>query len=214
MMRRLAAAAVAALFISGSAFAQEGTVPGWTGPYIGLVKGVGFGTMSPRSPAGEAGIPLRMDGFLIGGVVGWNLDVGAGLVLGVEADYAWANIAGEGVVPMGVSRSSALGSLGTARGRVGWGTDRFLVYGTAGFAWANSTITRQTVADTVTATGWAGGVGLEGVLSGNWTGKFEALWYNLGADRYSLGPATITARQTGVLLRGGLTYRFNWGATF
>ena len=65
--------------------------------------------------------------------------------------------------------------------------------------------------------GWAGGAGIETRLCGNWTGKIEYLYVNLGSmttnlnNQESMVPLTTTfnSRITDQLVRAGLNYKFD-----
>src|SRR5215204_2735141 len=78
-------------------------------------------------------------GFLGGGQVGCNLQIGGNWVIGVEAEASAANIEGD-------ITQTVLGITGTARaqtdwlaaatGRIGWNWERWLIYAKGGAAWA------------------------------------------------------------------------------
>jgi outer membrane immunogenic protein len=87
--------------------------------------------------------------------------------------------------------------LATARARAGVTWDRFMVYGTGGAAWgsfktteslsclvdgcgASSTQLAASSSITQTKAGWVAGLGVEGMLSPNWTVKAEWLHYDFG----------------------------------
>jgi outer membrane immunogenic protein len=97
---------------------------------------------------------VRDEGFTGGGQVGYNYQFGAGsgIVVGIEADAAYTDLDrvstlsnttnfGPLVTPVAgaVTRVNqyrgGLDFLGTVRGRIGYAFDRFLVYGTGGFAY-------------------------------------------------------------------------------
>src|SRR5262249_250712 len=72
-----------------------------------------------------------------------------------------------------------------------------------------------------TKAGWTAGAGIESHLGGNWTGKIEYLHLNFGnastatADPLNATPIAlgINTRITDDILRLGLNYRINPGAT-
>jgi opacity protein-like surface antigen len=67
----------------------------WTGPYIGIAGGYGWGHSNQTDP----GIIINDDGSygvnggLLGGTLGYNWQQGT-WVFGVEGDYSWADISG------------------------------------------------------------------------------------------------------------------------
>jgi len=64
--------------------------------------------------------------------------------------------------------------------------------------------------------GWTAGAGIEGQLVGNWTGKLEYLYIDLGKTEQTLGTPVFgqviseTRRFTDNIVRVGFNYR--WGA--
>lgn len=105
---------------------------------------VGLGRRAPVAST-------KVDGFAnVGGGIGYDYQFtpGNGIVIGVAADASWTDLrkrqgyVGPALVQNGfvpdVSRySQTLDYLGTVRGRIGYAFDRFLVYGTGGFAFGD-----------------------------------------------------------------------------
>jgi outer membrane immunogenic protein len=70
----------------------------WTGPYVGLNGGGGWGTTDHTFTGVVAGLTastgnFKTSGGLAGGTWGYNYQVGA-WVFGAESDLDWANIRG------------------------------------------------------------------------------------------------------------------------
>lgn len=195
----------------------------WTGIYIGVNGGYGWGRQDPLSL-----ITTRFDsqtfgvnGGTFGGTSGAQLQVGR-VVLGVESDIAWANIKGNQIIapailglPIGatVNMSSDTKWIGTARMRVGYGADNILLYGTLGVAALNAHANGISVSGITCGTagvlrctgshlrpGIAAGAGLEYGFTHNWSAKFEYLW--IGASGGGLAKEHINQ------VRGGINYRF------
>jgi outer membrane immunogenic protein len=135
----------------------------WTGFYVGVNAGYGFGgskqnnvdipagtfasapgvsgTLSPSSSGNDGG-------FVGGGQIGYNYQVGH-VVFGVETDIQYADLGhgsgtysttftGTGTLPTtftAIDNRRNIDWFGTVRGRVGYAFDRFLVYGTGGLAY-------------------------------------------------------------------------------
>jgi outer membrane immunogenic protein len=196
----------------------------WSGFYLGIQGGFAWGELERTLVSTGATLSRDTDGGLIGGTVGFNWQTGA-WVFGFEADYAWADI-GRSVNDcflVGVVCRGALETFGTARLRVGGAWDRVMIYGTGGFAFGDHVLR---ITDTVTglsaersdfAVGWTAGGGIEWGFAPGWSLKAEALYFDLEPDRLStvalgvVDPVGIDARHTGVIVRGGINYRFNWG---
>jgi len=112
MMKKLlmAAAALVAFALSGIANAADLALPpapplivpapvlSWTGPYVGLNGGGGWGTTNHTFTGVAAGLSastgnFKITGGLAGGTWGYNYQIGA-WVFGAESDLDWANIRG------------------------------------------------------------------------------------------------------------------------
>ena len=179
----------------------------WTGFYLGINGGGGFGDSDWNGLA----VSNSPSGGMIGGTAGYNWQgAGSPWVFGLEGDIDWTNL----------KDSTACGALncqtknnwfGTARGRVGYAFDRFLPYFTGGLAVGDIEANRTGfVGSSSTNAGWTVGAGIEGVIAGNWTAKLEYLYADLGnttCSAVSCGVATNVDLTVNVV-RGGLNYRF------
>jgi outer membrane immunogenic protein len=172
------------------------SAPSWTGFYVGLQGGYGFGT----ADWGGGAVDVDMDGFLVGGTLGYNLQTGS-WVWGIEGDIAWSNIEGS----FGALTSS-IEWFGTARGRIGYaGWGGMMPYITAGAAFAGVENSIGAASTSDTRIGWTAGVGLEYMMWSNWSVKLEYLYADLGtAD----GPGAVNVDMTTNIVRAGLNYRF------
>jgi outer membrane immunogenic protein len=134
----------------------------WTGCYIGVNGGWGFGdsdvlvassadpvAVAFFTPALTAGalprvFSLEKDGALFGGQIGCNWQSGA-FVFGGEADFQWSDIKDAVAITTNVPGfvtgihgvSQDLNWFGTVRGRIGWASDRVLFYATGGLAYGD-----------------------------------------------------------------------------
>ena len=108
----------------------------WTGFYLGINGGGGWGTSQ-----WDGVDKFDLSGGLIGGTVGYNWQVNQ-LVLGAEGDIDWSGIKGTTTVlcPGGCETRNQW--LATVRGRLGYAWDRFLPYLTAGLAAGDINATR------------------------------------------------------------------------
>jgi outer membrane immunogenic protein len=117
---------------------------------------------------------------------------------------------------------------GTFRGRIGvLVSPAFLLYATGGAAYGSlktdvalATFTAQglpvavTASNSTTRFGWTLGLGGEWAFSSNWTAKIEYLYMDIGSVSSTAllaAPAigaTVNARVTDNILRGGINYRF------
>ncbi len=221
MMRSLAAGlgflALAASVPTSAADLPRGSMPykapayvsayNWTGFYVGLNGGGGWGD----SDWNGFGIGNSPSGGMIGLTAGYNWQgVGSPWVFGLEGDINWTNF----------KDSTACGAffcesknnwLGTVRGRVGYSWDRWLPYVTGGVAFGDIDANRNGFAGaSETSAGWTVGLGLEGVIVGNWTAKLEYLHASIG-DTTCSAAACGTATNVDLsmnILRAGVNYRF------
>lgn len=180
----------------------------WTGFYVGVNGGGGWGGSKWSNAAGWNGV-ADVSGGLVGGTVGYNVQMNQA-VFGLEGDLDWSNIRGS--TPCGATTCETRnGWLGTVRGRVGYAFDRFMPYVTGGLAVGDIKADRAGIGGTTeTKAGWTLGGGLEAAIAGPWTAKVEYLY----AD---LGKTTCGAVACGVpmdvnfhtnIVRAGLNYRF------
>lgn len=207
---RIALLAGASLAVSaGVAFAQDpfsGPTPGnWSGPYIGLHAGYGWGEWDgkffdhkdkviPYVRDGEhLGKSVDLDGFLGGAQFGYNFQSGP-FVFGVEGDIAWSDISGSeewhktNHGNWDWRLESDINWLATLRGRAGITNGPALFYLTGGLAFADVD-SRYSLAKgertwsgkaSDTLTGWTAGGGVEFALGQSWSMKAEYLYIDLG----------------------------------
>ena len=206
----------------------------WTGVYLGSDGGYGS-TGSKGTLATAAGAPLAPYSYSVNGpfagiFVGANYQFNR-LVIGVEGDWQRANLTGNN------QQEAALGAVGTfpggpftmsttiknyesVRGRFGVALDRFLVFGTGGFAWGDPSVSYALLGSAPFATnatnanGWTAGVGLDYALTYNVTGRIEYRYTNLGTASF-LNVATNSADNGNRLpindVRVGMAYKFGGG---
>jgi outer membrane immunogenic protein len=208
----------------------------WTGCYIGLEGGGAWGQGEQIANSGlnsgqtiTGGLSLK--GGIAGGTVGCNIQMSNFVVSG-EADFSWTNKrGGRNDLPLFTATSFSETRekwLDTFRGRFGYAIDRFMVYGTAGVAYAGSEVRVSdpafgTFIDSRPRTGWVAGLGAEFAV---WTGgaldvtlKFEYLHVGFETHQY-VTPATVLAgipietrdtKLTDDIIRAGMNVKFNWG---
>jgi outer membrane immunogenic protein len=167
-------------------------------------------------------VPL---GFIGGGQIGYNWQVSSAWLVGLETDIQGVSGQGSGtltnsvgpfaffgapeVVTTSIASTSKLDYLGTVRGRLGYLTPTFLLYGTGGLAYggvkASTAITQSNNACVFSPAGclqsstsaagafsqmragWTAGAGLEWMFVQKWSAKVEYLHYDLGSVTFSNG---------------------------
>lgn len=172
----------------------------WTGGYAGIQYGTLDGTANfdgaaylwdSDTPTGDAlADAVSLTGDAYGGRLGYDMDLGGGLVLGIIGDFSQSSAAGaicieaagegcDGYVigsDHGTSElQMSINSIATVRGRIGMASGNALFYASAGFASANVTGTVTNIAyngdddqtATVSMTGYAAGIGAEFLVTDN-----------------------------------------------
>ena len=102
----------------------------WTGFYVGINGGGGFGRSDYATPFPSDSFDTS--GGLVGGTLGYNYQMD-NVVLGVEGDIDWSNIRGSAACA-GTICETRNDSLGTARGRLGDAFGNVMPYVTGGLA--------------------------------------------------------------------------------
>ncbi len=196
----------------------------WTGLYIGVNGGYGWGRQDPldliSTRFDRASFDIR--GGMVGGTAGAQIQQGA-IVLGVEGDIDWANISGSGTivpavagVPAGITLNATTktDAIGTARMRVGVAMNTVLLYSTAGAAFLHETASGTSIAGVPCGTagvltscadshwrpGLAAGLGAEWAFMPSWSLKGEYL--------YVVAAGTGVSKDQLNLLRFGVNYKF------
>lgn len=182
------AAAVAATGIAVSPPALAGEPPvmarSWTGFYVGVHGGWGWGTTEIQDPTfSPVSNPteVKYNGPLAGGQLGANWQTG-NFVLGAEVDGSWAFVRGntsrnQGVISSSTTNGFGYRALATGTARVGYAMNQWLAYAKGGAAWADMEITTRFTAQTTTyersMLGAVGGAGLEVAFLRNVSAKAE-----------------------------------------
>ena len=174
----------------------------WTGAYVGINGGYGWGNSSFSAPLPSGSFDTS--GGLVGGTLGYNWQVNQ-IVFGVEGDIDASWIKGSGICG-GLSCQTKNSWLGTVRGRLGYAVDRFMPYVTGGLAVGdiNNTITGLGSASETKA-GWTLGGGVEYAFNGPWSVKAEYLYVDLGRGA-AIGGSDAKFQTN--IVRAGLNYRF------
>jgi len=193
----------------------------WTGTYVGIEGGWGWGRTQQMDVAGVTTGSFNQSGGFFGGTSGIQIQYGA-WVFGAESDFSWSHINGTVATPLcaGGSCFTNLKSYGTSRTRVGYAWDRWMIYLTGGVAYGRVNAGQDSCpaggidgfCGTHWQLGWTAGGGVEAWIAPGWSAKLEYLFMDLG-NNYSYTPAIpvyVTKEQVS-LIRAGINYHFNWG---
>jgi outer membrane immunogenic protein len=203
----------------------------WTGFYIGAHGGAGWGTVETSADVGAslaaAGIPgvgfnlpltsHSINGFLAGGTIGYNYQIGSNWLIGLEGDFSWADIKGTSDCLIIFACTTKVNWMADATVRLGFvALDRLLVYAKGGVAFADTdytfgnSVTIPTTPPTTasltasvsdTRVGALFGFGAEYAFMPNWSAKLEYNFMDFGTERYNV-PTTVRAAVGGVPVAG------------
>ena len=199
----------------------------WTGLYVGVNGGYGWGTQDPLTLFSDRfdRSSFSTSGGMFGGTIGAQIQQGY-VVLGIEGDLDWANIKGTGIstptigggllFPAGIALNIAANTsaVGTARIRAGVAMNNWLFYATGGAAFVKESANGTSIAGVACGTlgvfpncsasswrpGIAAGLGAEWGFAQNWSAKLEYLYIE------ALGSGVSTDHIN--TIRGGINYRF------
>jgi high affinity Mn2+ porin len=171
----------------------------WSGLYVGGHVGYGGGSFGPgTNPLPQQGIffPHSITGLIGGYQAGYNLQLPNKWVLGVEADISFTSpLDRPKLAP--APFNTTFDYFGTARGRIGYAFGTWLPYVTGGAAWGRTRVDLNDADGEVVGNksrvhlGWVAGAGLEVAMGGNWSGKVEYNYIDLGARTYGLGDVPL-----------------------
>jgi opacity protein-like surface antigen len=205
--------------------AQATAAYNWTGFYVGANAGAAWGFTNWNFPDEGAAINPRFAGFLGGGDLGYNYQVGK-WVFGLEGDASWTNAHGTRPCPTDFFHNCEvdINWLSTVTGRVGYAWDRLLIYAKGGAVIAQgqaqsicNTNSRPTIIpltgcpsqnDSKTAAGWTAGLGYEFGLTRNLSARGEIMYFDLGSDDRNLAGIPTDLQRSGFISTVGLHYRF------
>jgi opacity protein-like surface antigen/outer membrane receptor protein involved in Fe transport len=177
----------------------------WTGAYVGGDGGYGW-FKSAGTLTNAAGTPLspydyNVTGPFAGAFVGANYQLGH-IVTGVEADRQWSNLTGNnqqqaplggmGIFPEGpFTVSATMKGYESVRGRLGVACDRFLLFATGGWEWANPAFSYALFGSPPFVTnsgnnsaGWTAGAGVEYAFSDHILGRIEYRFSDLATPGF------------------------------
>jgi outer membrane immunogenic protein len=176
----------------------------WTGLYVGAHVGGGFADLG----FGDTG-----SGVIGGGQIGYNYQIGQ-YVWGLEADVSASgvknNLISVQTFAGPITANFNWNTLTTLTPRFGYAFDNWLVYGKAGGAWADVSVSVNApfgfgASAGGTASGWIVGVGAEYAFRNNWSAKVEYNHYDFGSDSSVFFPGSSVTFDA---VKAGINYKF------
>ena len=185
----------------------------WTGFYIGVNGGYGYGGLSDTN-FGNA------SGGVVGGTAGYNYQIGQ-FVGGVEGDLDWtgmskSNAYVNGVAPLAAGTNKfSTDEMATARLRAGFAVDRALFFVTGGWAGIQTNASFTDINNGITGSQsvWRNGAviggGIEYAFTNNISAKGEYLYAPMASQTYFAGTPDAENNKLAVsLFRVGVNYKF------
>ncbi len=211
-LKKVGLATVMILPLAGTAFAadaiqappeppvepivQPEPVQLWTGPYAGVFLGYNWGNFDTIPDDGA-------DDIAGGAYAGYNWQLNNNVVVGVEGDLGYSAQEGESA-----ARDAELGIFGSARARVGYAFNPFMVYATGGVAAGEVEYSNGLGSDSNTQVGYTVGGGVEGLVTDNITARLEYRYTDLGEDDYSLPGESFSSGYDEHSVRAGVGFKF------
>lgn len=233
----------------------------WSGCYIGANGGGKWASTRGDVAVGATGTALagspavgvtfdrqNASTGIVGGQIGCNWQApGSNWVFGVEGDADWQRWSTSRTLLPGVPAPLVAGDVfdirsrwqGSARGKVGYAWDRWMMYVTGGAAFTNVRVGSNFIQfgifpaafaeDSKTLFGATVGGGIEYAITNNWSAGVEARYSWYGTQTFDGGtfaafavpagaavtflnaPATQTVRLDTFEVTGRLNYKFDWG---
>jgi outer membrane immunogenic protein len=172
----------------------------WSGPYAGVTLGYGFSGQTDVETA-PATIGIDTDGFLLGGFVGYNYQIG-NVVAGAEADIGYSWVEGDN----GAFNSES-GVEGSLRARLGYViTPDILLYATAGGAAKNLEVSGPFGSDDNTMLGWTVGAGADIKITEQVFGRVEYRYTDFGSDSFASTGSDVSDTDNRVLFGLGMKF--------
>lgn len=194
--------------IKGPVYTKAPAAFSWNGVYAGVHGGYAWAD-NDIATFGAAATFTPSSG-IFGVQFGYNRHIAPNWVLGYEVDFSWVDLSATGPVPGFLGGAVDTNFFGTARTRLGYASGPWLIYGTAGVAWATSTFALNPAIMNFDRAqiGYAVGAGVEYALNRNWSAKIEYLFADLDGGNSTLAANAANSDLTLSTVRVGLNYRF------
>lgn len=194
-------------------YAAPAPVFTWTGFYLGLNAGYGWGSFTN----GSEQLFGKPSGFTGGITGGFNWQAAQNFVLGLEGDWDLTGVKNTNQLPFfGFNGQGKLNSLATVRARAGFAADRALVYLTGGLAMgsvSNNVNDWRAVpffgSSSSFQAGFALGAGLEYAFTDHVSARAEYMFTSLASkELFTFSPDWVNSGLNVSQIRAGVNYRF------
>jgi outer membrane immunogenic protein len=211
--------------VSGPSTVIPMPVFSWTGFYIGVHGGWGFGDVGFHNSSTFDIGDHTMDGGLAGGHIGYNWQMGYSWLIGIEGSGTWSGVRKTVIGPLGplfpLFRNDAWTTevkwLATVTPRIGVTISNWMWYLKGGVAFAGvdhqlvSTVDAVSFDTSASQVGWTIGFGGELLLASNWVLGIEGNRYDFGSFHADSGIANFPDHDIHVTMwsvLGRVSYKF------
>lgn len=185
----------------------------WSGLWLGISAGPGFGNNEVNVPGLITLNGVGMDGWAVNAIVGYNVQVSDSFVLGVQGQYGFADYDTDiGLFGGFISATGQIDWTASLAARLGWlPHDRAMLYALLGYGW--------TEVDATVGIGVAGatfsqkydgliyGAGLEVAITPNVFAGLEWTHADYGSENWGTNFLNVDLDTDAVV--GRLTYKFS-----
>lgn len=186
----------------------------WDGFYLGA--NVGYGWAEAESDGfGPTTDTIDLDGFTVGGQIGYNFTLSGNVVLGLEGDLNWTNLEGSVAFPDdgNYEANETIDWTGAVTGKIGLALDSVMPYFLGGVAFAHNTLSyydndldAQISEESQTHIGYTVGLGLAAKVSDSVSVFGEYRFSDYGSKEY--GTDTGDVSLTSNTIRAGVNFHF------
>jgi outer membrane immunogenic protein len=164
--------------------------PSWQGFYVGTHAGLATG--NTKGDTATTSTDFDLNGALYGAQIGYSWQHGS-TVLGAEASWSHSTLQGNTACLVVLDCKRDVDWIATMVGRIGLASDRMLIYGMGGVAWADvntnvSIVGIPLFSASETHTGWVAGFGFEYAFSSRISTRIEYAHIDLGSQTHDLAP--------------------------
>ncbi|CAM5766119.1 porin [Labrys miyagiensis] len=190
----------------------------WTGPYIGLHAGYGWGREHDNLSENGVGPVVQptadhfsLSGFVGGAHAGYNYQFANRFVVGVEGDIDYTDLNGSqrfATPAPGGKLKFNTDWQASARLRAGYAIDNILIYATGGVAFSGAEMKVNGFSDRNTHVGWTIGGGVEYAFTQNWIGRLEVRYSDFNKKSYQTPYGKVKADFNETTATIGVSYKF------
>ena len=173
------------------------------GAYAGATIGVTTGYLTNNT--GD----LTTNGVPVSGLVGYTMELGGGMVAGIEGEIAWANVKGSQTTN-GYTLEASTDYTAALKARLGYAMGPALIYATAGPSWTRGKIEAVGLKDDATTLNILAGAGVDLQVTNTLAVRLEAArQFSAKAETWTLGTASEKLDAGETTIKIGVIFNLN-----